>query len=241
MYLRSVVILFAVTLFASLAVAENGQSRVTRANANVLFIGSSYTYYFEMPAIVAAMSQASPRELRTRMIAVGGATLEDHWETGAAQQAIHERKWEYVVLQEQSTRPFEDRHRMHDYVRRFDREIKRNGAKTILYATWARRENPERQADLNAAYELIAAEIGAVVAPVGIVWQSVAKRTPKLALYDEDGSHPTRPATYLIACVLYLAIQTVEKQCPVVPSSGASVEESNIVRAAAAAMIANSR
>jgi hypothetical protein len=80
MYLRSVVILFAVTLFASLAVAENGQRRVARANANVLFIGSSYTYYFEMPAIVAAMSQAGPRELRTKMIAVGGATLEDHWD-----------------------------------------------------------------------------------------------------------------------------------------------------------------
>ncbi|MSQ21167.1 MAG: SGNH/GDSL hydrolase family protein [Betaproteobacteria bacterium] len=115
------------TFLAGIAAAADGSIRADRANADVLFIGSSYTYYFEMPAIVAALSQASPRELRTKMIAVGGATLEDHWEPGVAQRAIHERRWDYVVLQEQSTRPLEDRHRMHDYVRRFDQEIKRNG------------------------------------------------------------------------------------------------------------------
>jgi hypothetical protein len=220
-----------------------GQGKSERRSADVLFIGSSYTYYFEMPAIIAAMSRSagSPRELRTKMIAVGGATLEYHWEAGAAKQAIHERKWDYVVLQEQSTRPFEDRHRMHDYVRRFDHEIKRIGAKTILFATWSRRERPETQAALTAAYESIAGEIGAVVAPVGIVWQSVVKRTSEIALYDEDGSHPTPAATSLIACVLYLAIQAHEKQCPAVPSKGVSAEASHAVRAAAAAVFARSR
>jgi hypothetical protein len=220
-----------------------GQSAGARKSADVLFIGSSYTYYFEMPSIIAAMSRSatSPRELRTKMVAAGGATLEDHWDAGDAKRAIHERKWDYVVLQEQSTRPFEDKHRMHDYVRRFDQEIKRIGAKTVLFATWSRRERPETQADLTAAYESIAGEIGAAVAPVGNAWQSVVKRTPSIVLYDKDGSHPTPAATYLIACVLYMAIQSEEKQCPVVPTNGVSAEATNSVRAAATAMFAKSR
>ncbi|MFQ5694804.1 MAG: hypothetical protein ACE5HB_02345 [Terriglobia bacterium] len=61
----------------------------------------------------------------------------------------------------------EDRERMFDYARRFDAEIRKAGAKTVLFLTWARAGRPQSQADLDWAYFDLGRELEAVVAPVG--------------------------------------------------------------------------
>jgi hypothetical protein len=91
---------------------------------------------------------------------------------------------------------------LHWAVRLFDSEIKRQGARTVLLLTWSRKAEPEQQADLNYAYDSIAREIGAILAPVGPAWQESRARHPDLELYAKDGSHPSSLGSYLLACVL---------------------------------------
>jgi len=169
----------------------------------LLFIGNSYTYCNDMPSIFAAMSDGSTNHIlfETRAVAFGGATLQEHWESGEALQALKDGVWDYVVLQEQSTLPIQRPEQMHQYVRLFNREIGQLGAKTVLYLTWSRRDAPETQDRLTHAYRAIAEEIGAVVVPVGPAWQKVNQE--EFALYEDDGSHPTFVGSYLAACVFY--------------------------------------
>ena len=211
--------------------------------AKVLYIGNSYTYYHRMPGTVAAMArtEASPRELHAKVVAVPSATLQRHWESGAAQSAIHERKWNYVVLQEQSVLPLEQKERMYEHVRLLDKEIKLNGARTVLFITWARRDRPETQAMLNAAYGAIAEELGALVAPVGPAWQIARQRAPDLQLHEEDGSHPTPEGSYLTACVLYMTLQPAESQCPAPQSGAAVIQAVETLRNAASSALATQR
>jgi hypothetical protein len=77
-----------------------GQSRPLR----VLFIGNSYTYFNDLPGLVASLGRgARPmRPMRTEMVALPGVSLRDHWLDGAALAAIRRTRWDYVVLQEQS-------------------------------------------------------------------------------------------------------------------------------------------
>jgi hypothetical protein len=207
--IRTLVLVFSLVLASAGVCAE--------PPAQVLFIGNSYTFYHRMPALVSAMARAqgSPREIQSRMVAVPSATLQAHWESGAALRAIRERQWDYVVLQEQSLRPLEDRELMFKYVRLFHQEIQGSGARTVLFLTWARQVRPVTQAPLNAAYTAMAEELGALVAPVGPAWQ-IAQQRGRRDLYEKDGSHPSPAGTYLTACVFYLLLQAAESRCPAV-------------------------
>src|SRR5215471_15592197 len=70
----------------------------------VLFIGNSYTYFNNLPEIFTKLAQSGHQgKVETMMAAPGGWRLKDHWEKGDALKALHEGKWDYVVLQDQST------------------------------------------------------------------------------------------------------------------------------------------
>lgn len=172
----------------------------------VLFVGNSYTYVNELPRLIEQLAKSAkePRVLETEMVAVGGATLESHWEEGRALAAVRKGPWDFVVLQEQGTRPLTQPEVMHRYARLFDAEVKRAGAQTVFYLTWARLGQEQLQGARSEAYLSIAKELGAMVAPVGIVWQQVRRESPGIKLYSEDGVHPSPAGTYLAACVFYV-------------------------------------
>jgi hypothetical protein len=95
---------------------------------------------------------------------------------------------------------------LHWAVRLFDGEIRQLGARTVILLTWSRRSEPDQQADLDFAYDSIARELGATLAPVGRVWQRVRHDNPDLELYAPDGSHPSPLGSYLLACTLLSAL-----------------------------------
>lgn len=216
----AVVLMLSLSVVLGCSHASSGALSKPDTPIRILFIGNSYTYFNNLPRVLEALSASSnlPGKLETRMLAVGGARLSDHWEKGNAVKAIREEKWTYVVLQEQSAlggtyavngtpRVNRDPEMFYKYARMFDEEIKRAGAKTILFLTWARDGSPaSEQAALNYAYVKIGKELGAKLAPVGVAWQAAQKTDPKLKLYVGDGSHPSPSGSYLAACVFYSLI-----------------------------------
>lgn len=171
----------------------------------VLFIGNSYTYVNDLPWLTQQLSVSAgeTRTLETDMVTVAGATLKSHWERGEALKRIQNERWDYVVLQEQSTLPITNRSVMYEYARLFDAEIKRVNARTVFYLTWARQNRPQTQQILTDSYTRIARELKAEVAPVGLAWQKVQEENPKLNLYYLDQSHPSPIGSYVAACVFY--------------------------------------
>jgi hypothetical protein len=172
----------------------------------VLFIGNSYTYVNDLPAMTTWLASKEKRTLETTTIAEGGYTLEQHWNAGKAIAAIRQGRWDFVVLQEQSTRAVQETASYQAYVRAFELEIRKIKAKTVLYLTWARRDmgNPlELQASWTKQFMLMAKELKTTVAPVGEAWLKYLQAGSGLDLYQEDGSHPSYAGTYLAACVFY--------------------------------------
>jgi hypothetical protein len=182
-----------------------------QASTRILFIGNSYT--FCNGGIDKQLERLTPA-CKTECLALGGYTLEKHWNEGQALQAIRRGGWNYVVLQEQSQGPVINRTRFFDAARRFDSEIRRAGAKTVLLMTWERPDSVRygvTTSNLASAYTSLGAELGAKVAPAGLACARALAGMPGLALYIQDG-HPTAEGTYLAACVLY---GTLFEQSPV--------------------------
>jgi glyoxylase-like metal-dependent hydrolase (beta-lactamase superfamily II) len=183
----------------------------------VLFIGNSYTYFNNLPEIVADFARLAntSREVQVEAIVRGGATLRDHWDAGTVHQRLRATSWDYVVLQEQSMlglalqdgRPtINEPGFFHHYARLFVDQVKAAGATPVFFLTWSRRATPELQPRLTSAYEEIAQATGARLAAVGPAWQALRRQRPDLELYAPDGTHPSPTGSYLAAATIWATI-----------------------------------
>ncbi|OLR91777.1 SGNH/GDSL hydrolase family protein [Actinokineospora bangkokensis] len=201
--------------------------------ARVLFVGNSFTYYHGMPHQLAALA-APDLALHHRVIAAAGRLLAGTWAEGTPTAALAE-PWDHVVLQEQSTLGHgltvdgvprvRDPREFHAAVRAIVPEVVAAGARPALYLTWARRDDPAAQDQLDAAYTTIAAEVGAAVVPVGPAWRAALADRPDLVLHDEDGSHPNPAGSYLAACVFLAALLGLDPRGRAAAVSGPRVDD----------------
>ena len=194
--------------------AQARQSGKTR----VLFIGNSYTYFNDLPEIFAQLAEAGHQgKIETRMVAPGGWRLKDHWEKGTALTLLDEERWDFVVLQDQSTMGMDywvkgTDHANSDavfrpYADKWAAEIRKKKATPVFFLTWAGKNVPEDQPALNYAYVSAAKETRSLLAPVGMAWDALRREQPSFGLfYEGRGSHPSPAGSYLAACVLYATI-----------------------------------
>jgi hypothetical protein len=108
-----------------------------------------------------------------------------------------------VVLQELSSRPVLENAKFVASVKNFNAEIKKVGARTVLYENWWRKDLTYSQAQLSSAYKTVADELGAAISPVGSAWLESSSTNPTSSLFNPDGNHATALGAYLTACEFY--------------------------------------
>jgi hypothetical protein len=183
----------------------------------VLFLGNSYTYVNDLPAVFRDLARAGGRNVETGMVANGGETLAQHAASPDSLGAIRGSRWQFVVLQEQSEIPALAaawQTQMFPATETLVASIRSAGATPILLETWAHRDGlPDQglddaamQAAITQGYRSLGAALGVAVAPAGEAWQTVLRANPTIVLWQADGSHPSPAGTYLAACVLYARI-----------------------------------
>lgn len=193
-------------VFILIRIDGYGQSKDT---IKVLFVGNSYTYFWNMPQLVSAMAATQNKVIITRKSTVGGAYLREHWnsERGLkSQEKIKKGHWDFVVIQNNSLSTIQNPEDFKKYGKDFIELVKQTGAIPLLYVTWAREYNPLMQETITKSYKELAAQTNVRAIPVGPVWEKARKLRPDLGLFDPDGSHPSPIGTYLIASVFYRAI-----------------------------------
>ena len=181
----------------------------------ILMLGNSFTYFHDMPKILAALLPADVAA-QTR----GGAFLAEHLdpqcELGA--QTLHflkEEKWDYVVLQDHSRGPSHRKELFQTTVDQLCPLIRAAGAKPILYATWAYKEGSEKLKDvdmtynafsdaLRASYHEAAERNGALVADVGRAFDALRRL---VNLYEADDYHPSEAGSLIAAQAIARVIE----------------------------------
>ena len=185
----------------------------------ILFIGNSYTGGVRKAVIeIVAASPYAKSELK--FINPGGRNLLQHSENKGVLDTLKSKKWDVVVLQDQSQTPAVANDRFRQGLKKLDDIIDGIGAQTMLFMTWGYRDgdlkhNPQRfptykpmQDELTKAYEGGAEMANAKIVPVGEAWRSVRSSNKALGieLYRGDGSHPSKKGAYLAANVFYMTL-----------------------------------
>lgn len=168
----------------------------------VLFIGNSLTYVNDLPGMVEALATASGDRITQASVALPNYSLEDHWNDGRALEAISQGGWDVIVLQQGPSSLPASRVLLVDFAKRFAGEAARTGARVALYSVWPPSDGTPFDA-VTESYEAAADSTGGLLFPAGEAWRAAWRRDPSLALYGNDGFHPTPLGSYLAALVMY--------------------------------------
>ncbi|MBI9037648.1 MAG: T9SS type A sorting domain-containing protein [Bacteroidales bacterium] len=171
----------------------------------VLFIGNCLSAFNNLPEMFQNMSEAGGKTVFSKNETVPNTLLEDHLIRPATINSLHEKKWNYVILQ--LTPSYPGLLDTYQTVETFNTLIKENYqcTKTILFMPWTMK-NTEYNYPLIFTTTLdYAKKINACVAPIGQIWHDALKLDPIPELYLDLG-HPNPAGTYASACGFYTLI-----------------------------------
>ncbi len=180
-----------------------GDETAAPAELRVLFVGNSLTYWNDLPAMVGRIAKENKRRFKSKTIAFPDFALFDHAEKGDAAKEIAKGNWSLVVMQQGPSGAPENREILIDHTKRFAVDIRKAGGRPALYQVWP---SASRAGDMDRvceSYRLAAEAVDGLLLPVGEAWKDVLGSDPKVALYSEDGFHPTVAGSLLAALVIY--------------------------------------
>lgn len=169
----------------------------------VLFLGNSHTFFNDMPELFARFAEKTTGEKpEVVMLAYSGRDLDWHRrEYFSLRFNLMYGGFDYCVIQ-QAAHPYPPVEQTLETGADIIGLCHRCGVKPVVYMTWAEKRFPENQQKMIDTCEKLAGEHGALLAPIGRVWQSVQQARADIELYHTDGEHAGPYGDFLIAAVL---------------------------------------
>lgn len=175
-----------------------------RTPIKILFVGNSFTFFWNMPELVSAMAESQGVSINSYQSTVSGSSLEQHWKGEKdlfTRKKIAENNWDYVVLSDHSLSTIETPQKFRKYGKKFINLIRSKGAEPIFMITWSYKDNPSMQKTVSNAYIDLTIDLDTKVLPVGPIWDDVRKDNSNIDLYF-DNKHPSSDGSYLISLII---------------------------------------
>ncbi|WP_343630883.1 DUF4886 domain-containing protein [Fluviicola sp.] len=213
---RTTNFLFVLLLFGCFSCSDSHKT------THILFVGNSYTYRNNMPAIFEQIAESKGEQVEVSHITRGKYTFYLQAKRKKLYKAFRNQKWDVIVLQGSSRDMLRDSARFNkrtypalDKMFGMIREHQKD-AKVYFYMTWPYRKGDPKTKRFSdpdsmlhavaAGYDNLKNRYHVPVVPVGKVWRSYVVKYPDSRLYLKDNSHPTYEGSYLVACTMYSAI-----------------------------------
>lgn len=188
----------------------------------VLWLGNSYTGVNNLPGLTDQIANSLGDDIEYDSNTPGGHQLQQHASNATSLAKIASQAWDVVVIQAQSQEPSfpyaQVQANTYPYARILNDSIQSNSScsETMFYMTWGRETGDPQWDSINTfdkmnnrlqlAYEYMANDNDASVAPVGVAWKYIRDNYPGIQLYSGDGSHPSYAGSYLAGSVFYANI-----------------------------------
>lgn len=174
-------------------------------STRILFVGNSFTYYYNLSQVVAAMAKTQGLVLETRQSTVGGSSLKEHWnsEKGTkTRMMLDSFKWDYVVFNNHSLATFDSTGLFMEYSKKFADLARAKGAVPVFMETWAYKANPLMINTISTSYQALSDELKVDVVPCGQLFSEARKWRPDLEMFSDE-KHPSFNGTYLLGLAFF--------------------------------------
>jgi hypothetical protein len=184
---------------------------------HILFVGNSYTFYNGMAFMTEKIAASLGDNLIAQTQTIGGTSLEEHASNASTTSRIQQGGWDYVVLQDNSTRPALDDAYVALHVYPFATQLSNMARQyspctdVFFYQTWGRKNGDSTNCPtlpavctyegmddrLQLRYAQMATDNAAAVSPAAAVRRQLRLLYPSMELYISDESHPTLVGSYV--------------------------------------------
>lgn len=181
---------------------------------NILFLGNSFTFFNDLPKMLRALCTSEGIEVCTDSVTRGGAYLHQFTDPADELSArlsakITERKWDIVILQDQSANPAKKPDDLVSASKKIA-ALFPEGASFLMYQTWSYRADtdklrsvkmtyPEMRRTLRDGYQAAASALGCTCVPVGDAFALAS--SAGIDVYCPDDFHPNPAGTFTAACL----------------------------------------
>jgi hypothetical protein len=174
---------------------------------HVLFIGNSLTSVNDLPGTVALLAAAGGDSIEVEAVARAGFALIDHVEGKSdAVPVIRSRQWDYVLLQQGPSSLPLSRDTLILATRLLDPDVRAAGGRVAELMVWPAKDDIGVFDQVRLSYQEAARAVDGLFLPGGEAWRAAWALDPSVALYGEDGFHPSELGTFLASLVAYEAI-----------------------------------
>jgi hypothetical protein len=211
----------------------NAQTRPLRTDVGVenpksfLWVGNSFFYSNNsMHSHVGNLARAgdAKADLRGVSVTISGSGLDWHDMAsyfrpngigrysfaGDNEIVFHKpgKQFDAVIMMDCSQCPIHPQLKpvFHEYAKIQSDIVVKNGARPILFMSWAYKDRPEMTAQLAEQYAIAGNANDALVIPAGLAFAKAIAKRPDMELYQPDKRHPSMRGTYLAACTVYAAL-----------------------------------
>lgn len=181
----------------------------------ILFIGNSFTYYWNMPRMVEKMAEYYDFNWDVDQSTLGGANLEEHWKGErnlTTRQKLSKTAYDHIILQDYSTNPVLNPENTRTYVKKFINLPLKNFSKWYSFSTWMYPYLNKKINDtlpIHKFYKKLQLEIRHEVLEVGRVFKLFGQRHHEIKLLADDNKHPSPEGSYLAACVIFTQLSNI--------------------------------
>jgi len=202
---------------------ESARPAPSRDPLEILFIGSSYFAFNDLPGLFGSLAADRGRDVDIEVRVPLGWSLNDHMNSYDTHEMITSRDWDIIILQGSGVAvaypPWVPYNPTSTLIW-FDQFIHGHCSTTeIMFSMpWAHEDGNlwhsggtddyfamyERVYDNTLAYPEI---VDLVIAPVASAWHTIMLEEPPLHyLFADDWYHPSQRGSYLTACAIYASV-----------------------------------
>ncbi len=191
--------------------------------ARVLFLGSSYFAYNDLPGMFEDLAEAEDKEVLVEAVIPLGVFLDYHTTSSTTISMINSRDWDFVILQGVGrivAYPESAHFNLVSALNSLEQTIHNNCSATeIMFCMpWAFEDGMLWTAGGTDDYfdmqQLVYDNtltypdlVDIVISPVGWAWNSIMlEQPPEHYLFMSDWNHPSLRGSYLTACAIYSSV-----------------------------------
>ena len=187
---------------------ESGALTFTTINEKILFIGNSFTFYWNLPSQVEKMSIERGLNWDIKHFTLPSATLKTLWNNPDLKSILESETFDHVIIQEHSTNIITNAQGNSKFYFGQITSLIPNSTQIHFFSTWMYpsmqqyNTNNEEYPIENSIKQIID-DTTAKIIPVGRAFKLFQDKYPQFEILMEDNKHPNPNGSYLASCIIF--------------------------------------